>query len=113
MISPGCKHCYAETFAERFRGVKGHTFELGFDIQLCAHFFDADRDKISDLRDDRTHTREPFEDFRKKNEKRDTKQNWLVFQTKKAADLDGTGQKQFILGTLKPLVEAKKQRAST
>jgi protein gp37 len=20
-ISPGCKHCYAETFAERFRGV--------------------------------------------------------------------------------------------
>jgi protein gp37 len=23
-ISPGCKHCYAETFAERFRGVEGH-----------------------------------------------------------------------------------------
>jgi DNA repair photolyase len=22
-ISPGCKHCYAETFAERFRGVNG------------------------------------------------------------------------------------------
>jgi protein gp37 len=22
-ISPGCKHCYAETFAERFRGVPG------------------------------------------------------------------------------------------
>ena len=22
-VSPGCKHCYAETFAERFRGVKG------------------------------------------------------------------------------------------
>ena len=21
-ISPGCKHCYAETFAERFRGVR-------------------------------------------------------------------------------------------
>jgi len=24
---PGCKHCYAETFAERFRGVKGHPYE--------------------------------------------------------------------------------------
>ena len=23
-ISPGCKHCYAETFTERFRNVKGH-----------------------------------------------------------------------------------------
>lgn len=22
-ISPGCAHCYAETFAERFRGVAG------------------------------------------------------------------------------------------
>jgi protein gp37 len=30
-ISPGCKHCYAETFAERFRGVKGHPYERGFD----------------------------------------------------------------------------------
>jgi protein gp37 len=33
-ISPGCKHCYAETFAERFRGVSGHPFEHGFDLQL-------------------------------------------------------------------------------
>lgn len=33
-ISPGCKHCYAETFAERFRGVPGHPFEQGFDIRL-------------------------------------------------------------------------------
>jgi protein gp37 len=33
-VSPGCKHCYAETFAERFRGVKGHPFERGFDLQL-------------------------------------------------------------------------------
>ena len=33
-ISPGCKHCYAERFAERFRGVKGHPFEQGFDIRL-------------------------------------------------------------------------------
>lgn len=33
-ISPGCKHCYAETFAERFRGVKNHPFEFGFDLRL-------------------------------------------------------------------------------
>ncbi|HVK77245.1 MAG TPA: phage Gp37/Gp68 family protein [Kofleriaceae bacterium] len=33
-VSPGCKHCYAETFAERFRGVPGHPFEHGFDLQL-------------------------------------------------------------------------------
>jgi len=33
-ISPGCKHCYAETFAERFRGVKGHPYEQGFDVRL-------------------------------------------------------------------------------
>jgi protein gp37 len=33
-ISPGCKHCYAETFAERFRGVKGHPYEQGFDLRL-------------------------------------------------------------------------------
>jgi protein gp37 len=33
-ISPGCAHCYAETFAERFRGVPGHPYEQGFDIRL-------------------------------------------------------------------------------
>jgi len=33
-ISPGCKHCYAERFAERFRGVHGHPFEQGFDLRL-------------------------------------------------------------------------------
>lgn len=33
-ISPGCKHCYAETFSERFRGVEGHPFEQGFDLKL-------------------------------------------------------------------------------
>ena len=33
-ISPGCKHCYAEAFAERFRGVKGHPYEQGFDLRL-------------------------------------------------------------------------------
>lgn len=33
-VSPGCKHCYAERFAERFRGVNGHPFERGFDLRL-------------------------------------------------------------------------------
>jgi protein gp37 len=33
-ISPGCAHCYAETFAKRFRGVPGHPYEQGFDLRL-------------------------------------------------------------------------------
>ena len=33
-ISPGCAHCYAETFAERFRGVPGNPYEQGFDLRL-------------------------------------------------------------------------------
>jgi protein gp37 len=33
-VSPGCAHCYADTFAERFRGVPGHPYEGGFDLQL-------------------------------------------------------------------------------
>jgi protein gp37 len=33
-ITPGCAHCYAETFAERFRGVPGHPYEQGFDLRL-------------------------------------------------------------------------------
>jgi protein gp37 len=33
-VSPGCDNCYAKTFAERFRGTKGHYFENGFDVQL-------------------------------------------------------------------------------
>jgi protein gp37 len=33
-ISPGCKNCYAERFAERFRGVANHPFEQGFDLKL-------------------------------------------------------------------------------
>jgi protein gp37 len=33
-ISQGCKNCYAETFAERFRGVKNHPYERGFDLRL-------------------------------------------------------------------------------
>ena len=33
-ISPGCMHCYAERFAERFRNVPGHPYESGFDLKL-------------------------------------------------------------------------------
>jgi protein gp37 len=33
-VSPGCAHCYAETLAERFRGVAGHPYEQGFDLKL-------------------------------------------------------------------------------
>jgi protein gp37 len=33
-VSDGCDRCYAKTFAERWRGVPGHYFENGFDVQL-------------------------------------------------------------------------------
>ncbi|SIJ20642.1 bacteriophage protein gp37 [Mycobacteroides abscessus subsp. abscessus] len=33
-VSSGCDHCYAKTFAERWRGVPGHYYEQGFDLQL-------------------------------------------------------------------------------
>ena len=33
-ITPGCDHCYAATFAERFRSVPGHPYEQGFDLRL-------------------------------------------------------------------------------
>ena len=33
-VSAGCDHCYAETFAERWRGLPGHHFENGFDVTL-------------------------------------------------------------------------------
>lgn len=33
-VSPGCAHCYAKTFAERWRGVPGHPYEQGFDLRL-------------------------------------------------------------------------------
>lgn len=35
-VSPGCDHCYAQTFSERWRGVPGHPFEHGFDLTLRA-----------------------------------------------------------------------------
>jgi protein gp37 len=33
-ISPGCDHCYAERFSERFRGTPDHPFATGFDLTL-------------------------------------------------------------------------------
>lgn len=33
-VSLGCKHCYAETFAERWRGIPGHPYEQGFDLRI-------------------------------------------------------------------------------
>jgi len=33
-VSPGCDHCYAERFAERWRGIAGHPYEHGFDLTL-------------------------------------------------------------------------------
>jgi protein gp37 len=33
-VTPGCDNCYAETFAERWRGTAGHHFENGFDLTL-------------------------------------------------------------------------------
>jgi protein gp37 len=33
-VSDGCRHCYAEVIAERFRGVRGNPFEFGFDLRL-------------------------------------------------------------------------------
>ena len=33
-ISPGCDRCYAERFAERWRGVPDHPYENGFDLTL-------------------------------------------------------------------------------
>jgi protein gp37 len=32
-VSPGCAHCYAETFAERWRGIPGHAYEQGFELR--------------------------------------------------------------------------------
>ena len=33
-VSRGCDHCYAERFAERWRGIPGHPYEQGFDLRL-------------------------------------------------------------------------------
>jgi protein gp37 len=33
-IGAGCDNCYAERFAERWRGIKDHPYEQGFDLRL-------------------------------------------------------------------------------
>ncbi len=33
-VTRGCDNCYAERFAERWRGVKGHPYEQGFDLKI-------------------------------------------------------------------------------
>jgi protein gp37 len=33
-VSPGCAHCYAKAFAQRWRGIPGHPYEQGFDLRL-------------------------------------------------------------------------------
>ena len=33
-VGPGCDRCYAERFAERWRGIRGHVYEQGFDLKL-------------------------------------------------------------------------------
>ncbi len=33
-VSPGCDHCYARTFANRWEGVSGHPYERGFAVTL-------------------------------------------------------------------------------
>ncbi len=40
-VSPGCAHCYAETFAERWRGIPGHPYEQGFDLRLWPQRLDV------------------------------------------------------------------------
>ncbi|HLI32095.1 MAG TPA: phage Gp37/Gp68 family protein [Solirubrobacteraceae bacterium] len=39
-VSPGCAHCYAKSFAERWRGIPGHPYEQGFDLRLWSQRLD-------------------------------------------------------------------------
>ena len=40
-VSPGCAHCYAKTFAERWRGIPGHAYEQGFDLRIWPERLDV------------------------------------------------------------------------
>ncbi len=42
-ITAGCDNCYAERFAERWRGVPGHPFQNGFDLTLRPDRLDQPR----------------------------------------------------------------------
>lgn len=35
-VSPACQYCYAETFANRFKGTKNHPYEQGFSPRTCS-----------------------------------------------------------------------------
>ena len=48
-ISPGCKNCYAKTFAERWRGVPGHAYEQGFDLRLVPEKLGAEGVESHDI----------------------------------------------------------------
>lgn len=39
-VSPGCRNCYAEQIANRFKGVKGNAYEKGFEPRLAPHKLD-------------------------------------------------------------------------
>ena len=39
-IGPGCDNCYAERFAERWRGIENHPYEQGFDLRLWPNRLD-------------------------------------------------------------------------
>jgi len=93
-ISPGCKNCYAEVLAERFRGVPGHPFEKGFDLRLVPHKLDEPLDwktprkiftcSMSDL----FHEKVPFEYIRRVFQVMN-EAHWHTFQvlTKRSARL--------------------------
>jgi protein gp37 len=40
-VSPGCAHCYAKVFAERWRGIPDHPYEQGFDLRLWPERLDV------------------------------------------------------------------------
>ncbi|MFN2598365.1 MAG: DUF5131 family protein [Pyrinomonadaceae bacterium] len=40
-VSRGCDNCYAERIAERFRGIKGHPYEQGFDLRIWTSRLDT------------------------------------------------------------------------
>ena len=73
-ISPGCTHCYAETFAERFRGVPGHPFEFGFDLRLVPEKLGEPLRWVLELRDAGNASGSPTRRIRRESKARSTKQ---------------------------------------
>ena len=93
-VSLGCKNCYAEKFAERWRGIPGHPYEQGFDLRVWPERLKAPRrwkrprtvfvNSMSDL----FHERVPFS-FVEKVFQVMKKSSWHTFQvlTKRAERL--------------------------